>query len=217
MSGRVADDIDHDYATAGFGNELGYGRKPALIIVDFVNAYLDKQSPLYAGVEKILAVNIDLLAHARAAHIPVVFTGVRYTAGGKDGGLFYKKIKALSCFDAGNPWGNFPDTLSPAADELVVIKQYASAFFGTSLASSLRAQGVDTCLITGLSTSGCVRATALDALQHGFIPVVIEDACGDRDQRIHNSNIFDLKAKYADVVSSDSVKRYLASLNTPAP
>jgi maleamate amidohydrolase len=213
MSGRVADDINHDYATAGFGNELGYGKKPALIIVDFVNAYLDKQSPLYAGVEKQLAVNIKLLAQARAVHIPVVFTGVRYTAGGKDGGYFYKKIKALSCFDSGNPWGDFPAMLSPQNDELVVIKQYASAFFGTSLASTLRAQAVDTCLITGLSTSGCVRATALDALQHGFIPVVIEDACGDRDQRIHNSNIFDLQAKYADVVSSDSVKNYLASLN----
>lgn len=216
MGGRVTDDINYDYKTAGFGNELGYGRKPALIIVDFVNAYLDKQSPLYAGVEKQLAVNIDLLEKARAAHIPVVFTGVRYMTGGQDGGYFYKKIKSLSCFDAGNPLGDFPVALLPRKDELVVIKQYASAFFGTSLASSLRAQEVDTCLITGLSTSGCVRATALDALQNGFIPVVIEDACGDRDQRIHNSNIFDLRAKYADVVSSDSVKSYLALLNSPA-
>ncbi len=212
MSGRQTDDLDADYAGAGFGNALGYGEKPALVIVDFVMAYLEKSSPLYAGVENAYAVNRAVLAAARAAPIPIIFTGVRYAPGGKDGGLFYRKIKALSCFDAGNPLADFPPDLSPRDDELVVIKQYASAFFGTSLASSLRALGVDSCLITGLSTSGCVRATALDALQNGFIPLVIEDACGDRDARVHDSNIFDLRAKYADIVTSQSAITYLNSL-----
>jgi maleamate amidohydrolase len=216
MVGQDAGDLSTDHAAAGFGNPLGFGRKPALVIVDFVMAYLEKTSPLYAGIEAELAVNVQLLAAARQAGIPIIFTGVCYAAGGRDGGLFYKKIAALSCFDAGNPLGDFPDVLKPRADELVVIKQYASAFFGTTLASTLRALNVDSCLITGLSTSGCVRATALDALQSGFIPIVIEDACGDRDRRVHDSNIFDLQAKYADVVKSPSVHDYLKSLSPPS-
>jgi maleamate amidohydrolase len=216
MGGRNPRDINADYAGAGFGNPLGFGRKPALVIVDFVMAYLVKSSPLYAGIEDELAVNVQILAAARQAGIPVIFTGVRYTAGGSDGGLFYKKIKALSCFDAGNPLGDFPEVLKPRDGEHVVIKQYASAFFGTTLASALQAMDVDSCLITGLSTSGCVRATALDALQNGFIPIVVEDACGDRDRRVHDSNIFDLQAKYADIVKSPIVLGYLASLGTSA-
>lgn len=217
MTGRNAWDLEQDYAIAGFGNELGFGTAPALIIVDFVNAYLDVASPLYAAVEAQYAINIALLAAARAASVPVIFTGVLYMAGGRDGGLFYRKIKALACFQDGNPWGDFPPDLRPQADDVVVMKQYASAFFGTTLASTLRAMAVDTCLITGLSTSGCVRATALDALQNGFIPVVIEDACGDRDVRVHASNIFDLRAKYADVVQSPAIFEYFKSLNAPAP
>lgn len=211
MTDRQAADLDQDYVAAGFGNRLGFGDKPALIIVDFVMAYLDPDAPLYAGVEAELAVNETLLAAARKAGIPVIFTNVEYTAGGADGGLFYKKVAALKCFDKGNPLGAFPDSLQPRDDEIVVTKQYASAFFGTSLASTLRALGCDTALITGLSTSGCVRATALDALQNGFIPVVIEDACGDRDARVHKANLFDLAAKYADVVGSDEVLDWLGT------
>jgi maleamate amidohydrolase len=216
MSSRHADDIDADYAAAGFGTTFGFGASPALVIVDFVNAYLDKASPLYAGVEDVLQVNITLLAAARTAGIPVVFTGVRYMPGGRDGGLFYKKIKALACFDAGNPWGDFPSALTPRDGDIVVIKQYASAFFGTTLATTLRTLGVDTCLMTGLSTSGCVRASAVDALQHGLIPVVIQDACGDRDARVHKNNLFDLGAKYADVVGSAAVLAYLDTFNPAA-
>ena len=209
MADRQADDLDQDYAAAGFGNRLGFGEKPALIIVDFVMAYLEPDAPLYAGVEAELAVNETLLTAARKAGIPVIFTNVEYTANGADGGLFYKKVAALKCFDKGNPLGAFPPRLQPRDGELVVTKQYASAFFGTSLASTLRAMGCDTALITGLSTSGCVRATALDALQNGFIPVVIEDACGDRDARVHKANLFDLAAKYADVVPSGEVIAWL--------
>jgi maleamate amidohydrolase len=213
---RETPDIDADYASAGFGNALGFGKRPALVIVDFVNAYLDAKSPLYAGVEKVLEVNIVLLAAARRAGVPVVFTGVRYLPGGSDGGLFYKKIKALACFDAGNPWGDFPAELTPGPSDIVVIKQYASAFFGTGLAATLQSLDADTCLITGLSTSGCVRASALDALQHGFIPVVVADACGDRDAQVHQNNLFDLRAKYADVVDSAAVSAYLDTFNPAA-
>jgi maleamate amidohydrolase len=100
----------------------------------------------------------------------------------------------------------------PAAGEIIVTKQYPSAFFGTQLATLLTARGIDTCIVTGLSTSGCVRASALDALQHGFVPVVVEDACGDRDRRVHEANIFDLGAKYADIVTSAEAARYFLTL-----
>lgn len=210
MAGRQSGDLDQDYTAAGFGNRIGFGARPALLIVDVVMAYLDPASPLYAGVEAELAVNERLLAAARAAGIPVLFTNVEYTPGGVDGGYFYKKIKALKVFDRGGPLGAFPPSLIPRTDEVVITKQYASAFFGTSLRSTLSALGVDTVLITGYSTSGCVRATALDALQNGFIPVVVADACGDRDARVHASNLFDLSAKYADVLESGAVLDWIA-------
>ncbi len=191
--------LSANYAGA-FDGHLPFGKRPALIIIDVVMAYFEKDSPLYAGVEDALASNERLLDAARAARIPVIFTNVVFQAGGVDGGLFYRKVPALKCFDAGSPLGAFPPTLQPVAGELVISKQYASAFFGTSLASTLTALGVDTLLLTGLSTSGCVRATALDALQHGFAPFVVKDACGDRHAAPHEANLFDLQAKYAEVI-----------------
>ena len=198
MSGREA--LDADYARAGFGGHLPFGERPALLVVDVCRAYLDRDSPLYAGVEDALASNIRLVDAARAAGVPVVFTRVRYTAGGRDGGLFYRKVPALAAYLDDNPLGDFPEGFGPGPDDVLVTKQYASAFFGTSLAATLTAMGVDTLAITGFSTSGCVRATALDALQHGFVPYVVRDACGDRAPEPHEANLFDLQAKYAEVV-----------------
>jgi maleamate amidohydrolase len=212
MADRRADDLDMDYEKAGFGNRLGFGQRPALVLVDFVMAYLDPESPLYAGVEAELGVAEELLDAARKADIPVIFTRVEYTSGGADGGHFYRKIAALKHLDRGSPLGAFAPSLQPAGDEVVVVKQYASAFFGTSLAATLNSMDCDTVIIAGLTTSGCVRATALDALQNGFIPIVVADACGDRDERVQRANLFDLAAKYADVVKSAEVQEYLTGL-----
>ncbi|MBL0925125.1 MAG: isochorismatase family protein [Sphingomonadaceae bacterium] len=187
--------------TGVFDGHLPFGERPALLIVDFVMAYLEKSSPLYAAAEDALASNERLLAAARSAGIPVVFTNVVYQPGGADGGLFYKKVPALNVFVKGSALGDFPPTLMPKENELVISKQYPSAFFGTSLASTLHAKNIDTLLITGMSTSGCVRATALDALQNGFAPFVVRDACADRHPAPHESNLYDLQAKYAEVVS----------------
>jgi maleamate amidohydrolase len=203
--------LDQDYAAAGFGARLAFGQRPALLVIDVVEAYLRKDSPLYAGVEDALASNVRLIAVAREAGAPVIFTCVVYQAGGVDGGVFYRKVPALRCFDAGSPLGRFPPEIVPRSDEVVVVKQYASAFFGTSLASTLRSQGVDTVVMGGFSTSGCVRASALDALQHGFIPLVVREACGDRDARPHEANLFDLQAKYAEVVAEADAAAYLRS------
>jgi maleamate amidohydrolase len=201
-------DLGENYKGA-FDGHLPFGQKPALLIVDFVVAYLDPASPLYAGVEDALASNERLLAAARNAGIPVLFTNVEYTPGGADGGVFYRKVPALKAFDRGSPLGAFPPGLQPQDGELVITKQYASAFFGTTLAATLTAMGIDTLLITGLSTSGCVRATALDACQYGFLPFVVREACGDRHPGPHAANLFDLQAKYAEVISEDQALAHL--------
>jgi maleamate amidohydrolase len=209
----MADDLAANYA-ASFDGHLLFGERPALLIVDVVMAYFDKASPLYAGVEDALASNERLLATARKTGIPVIFTNVVYEPGGASGGLFYRKIPVLNVFDAGSPLGAFPPSLQPAKGELVISKQYASAFFGTPLASTLTANRIDTLLITGLSTSGCVRASALDALQHGFAPFVVREACGDRHPAPHEANLFDLQAKYAEVISEAEAIGKLQALSS---
>ncbi len=193
-------DLAANYLGA-FDGRLSFGKSPALLVVDVVMAYLDQASPLYAGVEDALASNERLVERARAAEIPVIFTNVVYEEGGVNGGLFYKKIPSLSVFVRGSPLGAFPPSLKPVDGERVISKQFASAFFRTSLAEILTTQEIDTLLITGFSTSGCVRATALDALQSGFAPFVVRDACGDRHSAPHEANLFDLQAKYAEVIS----------------
>lgn len=204
-------ELDDDYAAAGFDGRLEFGKRPALLVVDVCMAYLDPASPLYAGVEDALASNLRLVDAARTAGAPVIFTRVLYSANGADGGLFYRKVPALKAYLPGNPLGDFPADFGPRGDEVLVTKQYASAFFGTSLAATLTAMRIDTVAITGFSTSGCVRATALDALQHGFIPYVVRDACGDRAPGPHESSLFDLQAKYAEVVSEAELIELISS------
>ncbi|MEU4568907.1 isochorismatase family protein [Micromonospora sp. NPDC023956] len=204
-------DLDADYRRAGFGGDLGRGTRRALLLVDFVRAYLDPASPLYAGSPDppALRASAALLDAARRHGTPVVHTRVLLAPGGADGGLFTRKVPALRVFEQGSAFAEAPPSLAPAAGELVVTKQYASAFFGTSLASSLRVLGVDALLVAGASTSGCVRASAVDALQHGFVPLVVADACLDRDPRPHSAALFDLGAKYAEVVTLDEATTLL--------
>ena len=151
-------------------------------------------------------------AAARAVGVPVILTNVVYHPGGVDGGRFFQKVPALKLFEAGNPMGVWPQGLIPALDEIVLSKQYPSAFFGTSLASTLTAQGVDQVLLAGLSTSGCVRATCVDAVSHGFRTAVIAEACGDRHPAPHAANLFDMGAKYADVISEGEAIAYVEGL-----
>jgi maleamate amidohydrolase len=136
-----------------------------------------------------------------------------YHKSGVNGGRFYQKAAPLRYFLEGSPMGAWPNGLVPADDELVISKQYPSAFFATSLASTLSAAGVDTAIITGLTTSGCVRATCVDACSNGFIPIVVEQACGDRHPDPHKANLFDMNAKYGDVVSEQQIIRFLGDLS----
>lgn len=212
----MAEDLDANYARAGYHHRLGFGTRPVLLLVDFVEAYFDPASPLYAGVEAALASALRLVGAARTVGIPVIYTNVVYAQGRFDGGIFHRKVPALTCMEAGNPLGRWPKGLEPRADELVVSKPYPSAFFGTSLASTLTAARVDTVILAGLTTSGCVRATCVDTMSHGFIPVVVAEACGDRAEGPHRANLFDMSAKYADVVSENEALGYLSGFEEKA-
>ncbi len=207
----MSQDLNENYRGA-FDGSLGFGEKPALILVDFVQAYFEESSPLYAGVDDALASALRIRDAARSAGVPVIYTNVVYQKGGVDGGVFYRKVPALEAFVAGSPLGNWPQGLEPAEDEIVLSKQYPSAFFGTALADELTKRGIDTLIITGLTTSGCIRATCVDTMSHGFIPIVVADACGDRHQAPHDANLFDMNAKYGDVVNEKTVIDYLRGL-----
>ena len=206
MTDKLADNYKRAY-----DNQLGFGARPALILVDFVRAYFDPECPLYAEVEDALASALRVRDAARGAGIPVFFTNVVYSVDGADGGVFFRKAKVLQNFVAGNPMAGWAEGVNPGPDEIVVSKQYPSAFFGTSLASTLHTMSIDTLIITGVTTSGCIRATCVDAMCHGFVPIVVAEACGDRHEAPHEANLFDMNAKYGDVVSEAETVAYLAS------
>jgi maleamate amidohydrolase len=196
-----------------FSGRVGWGTRPAVVVVDLCRAYTEPDGPFALpdpgpAVEAAAA----LVDAARSGGHPVVWTAVRYAAGLADGGLFVRKVPALAAFaeDAPGEWGEL--TLKPGAGEPVVVKQYASAFFGTTLAPTLHALGVDTVVLAGVSTSGCIRATAMDALNSGFRPQVVRQACADRTEELHENNLADLDAKYADVGDLTGALSYLRRL-----
>lgn len=208
MAGPSASD---NYAGV-FEGRLQPGVRPALLIVDVVTAYLEPSSPLFMdSAAAAKDSNRRLAEAARAAGVPVIFTNVQYKPDGSDGGVFYRKVPVLKVFVEGSPLGAFPADLSPQTGDRVVTKQYPSAFFGTALAETLRAAGIDTLLITGYSTSGCVRASTLDAMQYGFVPLVVREACADRHEGPHEANLFDLQAKYAEVISEAEALAVIAA------
>ncbi|MEJ2889401.1 isochorismatase family protein [Actinomycetospora aeridis] len=185
---------------APFAGRVGWGRQPALVVVDLVRAYVEPEGPFWLGTADVLGPAEELVAAARAADVPVLWTVVRFAPDLTDGGFFVAKVPSLACFAEGAPGGWGELALAPRDGEPVVVKQHASSFAGTSLAGTLRARGVDTVVVAGVSTSGCVRATATDALAAGFRPIVVRDACADRTVALHDQNLADLDAKYADVV-----------------
>ncbi|MGQ0589564.1 MAG: isochorismatase family protein [Sphingosinicella sp.] len=206
--------VQRERDEGAFDGHIAPGKRPALLIVDMAMAYLAPGSPLFLDGEAAVAATARLAGIARAADVPIVFTTVLYRPGGRDGGLFYRKVPALRAFDEGSALRAFPPALRPEAGEVVFAKQYASAFFGTSLAPMLRVEGIDTLVITGFSTSGCVRATAVDAIQHGFAPFVVRDGCADRRPEAHEANLFDLDRKYAEVVDEAAAACILSNGRT---
>lgn len=208
--------LAQDYSGV-FDGALALGRRPAVLVVDFIRAYTTPGSALFAQpVVDAVAATPALLHAARAAGTPVIYTRVLYHPNGRDGGLFVRKVPALRAMVEGEALAEIVPELPPGSDDLVLVKQYASAFFGTHLAATLTSLGIDTAIIVGCSTSGCVRATAVDAMQHGFLPVVVRDCVGDRRPEPHEANLFDIQAKYGEVMGRDAVLEYLAGLRTAA-
>ena len=196
-----------------FDSQLGFGQRPALVVIDFINAYTTPGSPLYApDVVSAVDASVELIKSARERQVPVIYTKVLFQAGGFDGGLFVKKIPALTRLVDGEPLAEIDPKITPLEGDIVIVKNYASVFFGTSLASMLTAHGIDTVILIGCSTSGCVRASAVDGIQHGFRVIVPRDCVGDRVAQVHDANLFDIDAKYGDVVGKSDVLGYLKSL-----
>lgn len=196
----------------GFAGSLAPGSRPAVIAVDLMRAYFEPGSPFCLPDDGCVRAAAEVLSAARHAGIPVVHTVVRYSADGVDGGVFLRKVPALRLLSGDSALGELMPQVAPEPAEPVVAKQYASAFFGTSLSSTLLAQGVDTVVLVGVSTSGCIRASAVDALQHGFIPLVVREAVGDREPAVHEASLYDLQAKYAEVVRLADATAYLSDV-----
>jgi len=194
--------VRHD----GFHGRAGFGLRPALLVIDVNVGFTDPESPLACGLEGVVVAIQRLLGEARAAGLPVVYTTVSYDEGDRlAAAAFIDKIPALLTLEAGSRWVEIDPRIPPLPDEPVLNKLFASAFFGTPLSSLLTAAGCDSVIVTGASTSGCVRATVVDALQNGFRPVVPREAVGDRNPAAHEANLYDIDTKYGDVVSLDEV------------
>ena len=201
-----------EYERKGFSSRSGYGTRPALLIVDFINGFTDPGTGLGGDYGAELSVTAKLLGEFRARALPVCFTTVAYEPHLRDGGQFVAKIPALSILVKGSEWVKVDERIRPRPSERVVLKKYASAFFDTRLDMELQGLGVDTVIIVGCTTSGCIRASAIDSMQNGFRTVVVRDAVGDRAQTPHEVNLFDIDARYGDVVSSRDVLEYLRGL-----
>ncbi|MFQ5659951.1 MAG: N-carbamoylsarcosine amidohydrolase [Gammaproteobacteria bacterium] len=197
-----------------FDGRIGFGKKAALIVIDFMKGYVTEGSPLYApGVVDAVRESPELIEAARANNVPVIHTIVRYNPQTfADGGVWITKAPVLKCLVEGNPYAETCDEVLPVEGETVVCKNYASAFFGTSLAATLTAMGVDTVVMIGCSTSGCIRASAVDSLQNGFRTIVVRDCVGDRHPDPHEANLFDIDSKYGDVVMKSEVIEYFNEL-----
>jgi maleamate amidohydrolase len=198
--------VRHD----GFHGRAGFGLRPALLVIDVNVGFTDPESPLACDLKGVVVAIQRLLGEARAARLPVVYTTVSYDEGDRlAAAAFIDKIPALLTLEAGSRWVEIDPRIAPLPDEPVLNKLFASAFFGTPLSSLLTAAGCDGVIVTGASTSGCVRATVVDALQHGFRPVVPREAVGDRNPAAHEANLYDIDTKYGDVVSLDEVVAHL--------
>ena len=197
----------------GFHGRAGLGRRPALVVVDMSLGFTDPASPLHCELEEVVGSIQALLREARSADLPVVFTTVAYgEADRQTAAVFIEKVPALLALETGSRFVEIDPRLAPRPDEPVLCKLHASAFHGTPLATLLTSKGCDSLVVTGASTSGCIRATVVDALQHGYRTVVPREAVGDRNPAAHEANLYDIDAKYGDVVPLDEVLEQLAVL-----
>ncbi len=212
-------DDEEFFRQRGFGIKIGFGERPALIVIDMIKGFTDPAMPLGANLDQQIAAQQPLLKVAHERDIPVIFSTVMYEeADIKDAGIWALKQKGARTLTAGSEAVKVDPRVGMRKDDILLMKKYASCFFGTDLVPRLNSRRVDTLIITGCTTSGCVRATAVDAVQNGFRPMVVREAVGDRSAAAHEQSLFDLNAKYADVVSLDETLQYLKTVghNRPA-
>ena len=198
----------------GFGYSVGRGSKPAVLVIDFINAFTDPTSLLGADFTPEVQATKQLIETARVNNVPVIYTTVAYEKNYIDAGLFITKVPAMDILVENTAAVEVDSRIArDEENEVLITKKYASSFFGTSLSSILAVQGIDTLLLTGATTSGCVRATAVDGLQYGYRTVVVEDCVGDRSQSAHEASLYDINTKYGDVDSLENIIEYIQQLN----
>lgn len=209
MSNEEAREI---YERAGLGASVRLGSRPAVLVVDFSCGFTDPACPLGSDLTAEVEATKRLLDAARAKGLPVIFTTIGFEASLKDGGLWLQKVPTLGDLQLGGRWVEIDPRLEPQEGETVIVKKGASAFFGTNLVAVLNTQRADGVILCGATTSGCIRATAIDLLQYGYPAIVPRECVGDRAEAPHEANLFDIQAKYADVVSLDEALAYVESV-----
>ena len=202
------------YRAQGFGGTVGIGTRPALCIVDFVNGFADPTIFGGGNIAAAVAKTVGLLAAARRCGLPVAFSRAVFAEDGSDDCAFVRKVPALATLTEQAPASQIVPQLKPLSHEVILRKTQPSAFFGTGYAERLRQLGVDTLLVAGCTTSGCVRATVVDAMSHNFRTIVARDCVGDRSLVAHQANLFDMEQKYADLMESEMI---IASLREAIP
>lgn len=198
------------YREHGLGGRMGFGKKPAIIVVDLQLGFTDPTCPLGGDLGRVVESCSHLIAAAHNKNIPVVFTAVAYEEHLKDAGVWPKKVLVLNWLKSGSKWVEIDPRLGKTPDDIMVYKKYPSAFFGTHLQATLTSMRIDTLIITGCTTSGCVRATCIDALQYGYHSIVPEECVGDRAEAPHLANLFDIDQKYCDVIPLTEVLDWVA-------
>ncbi len=211
------DDARRIYEESGLGASVTLGTRPGVLVVDFSCGFTDPDCALGSDLTSQVEATRRVLEAARAKGLPVVFTTIGFDTSLKDGGLWMQKVPTLAALQMGGRWVEIDPRLEPREDETVIVKKGASGFFGTNLATVLITQGVDTVVLCGATTSGCIRATAIDLLQYGWPTLVPRECVGDRAQAPHDANLFDIDAKYADVVSIEEALGYLESVPAAVP
>jgi maleamate amidohydrolase len=213
MTGHAAEDARAIYRAQSIGESSGFGSSPALLIIDFVNGFNDPAMFGGGNIARAIAATKPLLQAARASNIPVVFTRVVYADDGSDACAFTLKMPRLVELTESAAASEVVSELAPKAGDLVLRKTQPSAFFGTHLAERLKERGVDTVLVAGCTTSGCVRASVVDSMSHNFRTVVVTDCVGDRAIAPHEANLFDMEQKYADLMTSEQAIARLQALS----
>ena len=191
---------------------MGMGISPALLVVDFIEGFTNSKSPLAGNWDKEVNNTAVLMEEMRKKGKPVIFTTVEFTAAEIKTNLLYLKTPRIETLMLGSMWTDIDQRLPKIDEDIVISKKYGSAFFGTSLAEQLQALNIDTLLISGCVTSACVRASAVDAVQSGFRPIVVRETVGDRSVLAHEANLIDIEQRYGDVISLQEASQYLQSL-----